>query len=240
MSFILDALRKSENARQRHGGPGLAEVPLLRRRENRPWWIAGIAVLLLVNLGVLLVVLTRDEPVAAPESPVTPVAPASAPPAATPTAPAMPATPPASTTMPAQQAAPGATRSLAEEAAGAIDLNRDPDAPAGSATAAANVPERAPIVQPLAPPAAAATPAPGAEENLPTINELTGDRAANMPAMHIDIHVHSGRPQERFVFINMKKYVEGDTLSEGPVLERITPEGVILNQRGFRFILPRQ
>ncbi len=28
MSFILDALRKSEHARQRQTGPGLAEVPI--------------------------------------------------------------------------------------------------------------------------------------------------------------------------------------------------------------------
>jgi general secretion pathway protein B len=38
----------------------------------------------------------------------------------------------------------------------------------------------------------------------------------------------------------MRKYVEGQSLSEGPMLERITPDGAILNQRGTRFLLPRQ
>ena len=48
-----------------------------------------------------------------------------------------------------------------------------------------------------------------------------GDRAAGIPPLHIDIHVFSANPAERFVFINNRKYVEGATLTEGPVLERI-------------------
>ncbi len=236
MSFILDALRKSENARQRHGGPALAEVPIYRRKESRPWWIGAVVALLLVNLVVLIVVLTRDSetssPAAAAPAPVP--APTTAPQLAPVAAPAPLAAQPAAT------ATPAATRSLADEAAGAVDLARDPDAPPASSTAA-NVPDRPPLVQSL-PPAESNpfTSQNSGNENLPNINELTGDRAANMPAMHIDIHVHSARPAERFVFINMKKYVEGDTLTEGPLLERITADGVILNQRGFRFILPRQ
>ena len=34
MSFILDALRKSEHARQRQTGPGLAEVPVAPTRPK--------------------------------------------------------------------------------------------------------------------------------------------------------------------------------------------------------------
>jgi general secretion pathway protein B len=239
MSFILDALRKSENARQRHGGPALAEVPIYRRRESRPWWIGAVVALLLVNLVVLVVVLTRDNepatPVAATPAPVPePTAPPPAP-AATPAAAPAPVA-----AQPAAAPPPAVTRSLADEAAGAVDLAHDPAAPATS-SAAANVPEGPPLVRSV-PPAESNpfTSQTEGNENLPNINELTGDRAANMPAMHIDIHVHSAKSAERFVFINMKKYIEGDTLSEGPLLERITTDGVILNQGGFRFILPRQ
>jgi hypothetical protein len=38
----------------------------------------------------------------------------------------------------------------------------------------------------------------------------------------------------------MRKYTEGQALKEGPTLERITPDGAILNQQGLRFLLPRQ
>ncbi len=250
MSFILDALRKSENARQRHGGPALAEVPIARRRENKQWWIAAVVALLLINVVVLAVVLIRDndEPVPAAAAPVaaTPIAPAAVPP----TVVATPAPAPA-VTAPMQAApapnpvvanAPPATggHSLAEEAAGAVDLqSRDIDAPPNANSVAGNVPDRAPIVQALNPNAAPGT-AQGPNENLPTLNELTGDRAVNMPAMHLDIHVYSEKPAERFVFINMRKYTEGATLTEGPVVERIRTDGVVLNQKGFRFVLPRQ
>ncbi|MEQ1580222.1 MAG: general secretion pathway protein GspB [Steroidobacteraceae bacterium] len=241
MSFILDALRKSENARQRHGGPALAEVPFARRKDGRPWWVWAIAALLGINLIVLLVVLLRSpEP-----APVTQVAPqpaaiAQAPVATTPPPTAAPATAPpvqaaAAIPEPLEPATPA--KSLADEAASAGSAPpTDPDASA----LAANVPNRAPIVRPLNPGAAAATNAPGTEENLPTLNELTGDRAVGMPPMHLDIHVYSTKPAERFVFINMRKYTEGATLTEGPVLEKIRTDGVVLNQRGFRFVLPRQ
>ena len=77
------------------------------------------------------------------------------------------------------------------------------------------------------------------EEVLPTFREL-GGTSANLPDLHLDIHVHSPVPTERFVFVNMRKYIEGQNLSEGPAVERITSEGVILNHRGLRFLLPRQ
>ena len=60
MSFILDALKKSENQRQRHIGPSLADVQVRRRESNRPWWVLAVAALLVINLGVLLAVLTRN------------------------------------------------------------------------------------------------------------------------------------------------------------------------------------
>ena len=60
MSFILDALKKSENERQRQVGPSLADVQVSQRRTDKPWWVVAVAALLVLNLGVLLVVLTRN------------------------------------------------------------------------------------------------------------------------------------------------------------------------------------
>ena len=63
---------------------------------------------------------------------------------------------------------------------------------------------------------------------LPTISEidLTGSQA--LPDLHLDVHVYATKPAERFVYINMRKYQEGATLAEGPVLERIRRDGVVL------------
>ena len=63
--------------------------------------------------------------------------------------------------------------------------------------------------------------------------EVTGGVAA----LHLDLHVYVTQPQQRFIFVNSRKYKEGDTLAEGPLVEEITPEGAVLNFRGSRFKL---
>jgi len=63
MSFILDALRKSEHARASRLLPGVRERATL---ERRPRWLAGllvsIGVLLIVNLVLLVYMLGRGAP----------------------------------------------------------------------------------------------------------------------------------------------------------------------------------
>ena len=67
MSFILDALRKSEHERQRQTGPALVEVAVAAPKPNTNRWATAAIALLLVNLvaiGVLLlmqVATTRRE-----------------------------------------------------------------------------------------------------------------------------------------------------------------------------------
>jgi general secretion pathway protein B len=108
MSFILDALRKSEHERQRQTGPALVEVPVAAPRPRTNTWATAAIALLVVNLvaiGVLLIVRSGDAP---PDAPVaqapaqTPVQtpPSGAPSSAAPVAAAAPAaqgSPPAAT-----------------------------------------------------------------------------------------------------------------------------------------------
>jgi general secretion pathway protein B len=58
-----------------------------------------------------------------------------------------------------------------------------------------------------------------------------------VPPLHLELHAYSERPAERFVFINGRKYVEGETLAEGPRLVAIQRTGVVLSQQGRRFLL---
>jgi general secretion pathway protein B len=248
MSFILDALKKSENERQRQVGPSLADVQVGQRRINKPWWAVAVGALLVVNLGVLIVVLMRDgdarsnTPRAAAENST---ADTSATDARAGTQVPLPAS---ASRMPrgnpTLNAPTGSGRSLADEAgsgeAGVV-LDSDPQL-----SAAANVPEGSPLVRPInAPAVAPATIQPQAqaqtasEEMLPTQMDLAAGGTV-LPEMHLDIHVYSARPTDRFVFVNMQKYTEGQALKEGPTLERITTEGAVLNHRGMRFLLPRQ
>jgi hypothetical protein len=41
------------------------------------------------------------------------------------------------------------------------------------------------------------------------------------------------------VFINGRRYTQGDSIAEGPRVEEITQDGAVLNYRGQRFLLPR-
>jgi general secretion pathway protein B len=59
MSFILDALKKSETDRQRQNGPALFEVKVAPPRNGLPLWAIGLAVLLAVNLVIVAWVLLR-------------------------------------------------------------------------------------------------------------------------------------------------------------------------------------
>ena len=59
MSFILDALKKSETDRQRQNGPALFEVRVAPPRNGLPLWAMGLAALLAVNLLIVGWVLLR-------------------------------------------------------------------------------------------------------------------------------------------------------------------------------------
>ena len=53
MSFILDALRKSELERQKNAPPGIANVPVTRRHSPRTVWVPIAVALLAANLLLL-------------------------------------------------------------------------------------------------------------------------------------------------------------------------------------------
>jgi general secretion pathway protein B len=235
MSFILDALKKSENERQRQVGPSLADVQVRERRNDKPWWAVAVAALLVLNLGVLLVVLTRD----GDEKPSAAQAAREAAPSAPVTAAANQGTqtplPASASRMPRGNPS---VNSLADEAGGEAGFgDADPQL-----STAANVPEGPPLVRPIEAPAVTPSTVPQAqpeEEVLPTQTDVAAGGTV-LPEMHLDIHVYSAAPSDRFVFVNMRKYSEGQALKEGPTLERITPDGAVLNHRGLRFLLPRQ
>ena len=63
---------------------------------------------------------------------------------------------------------------------------------------------------------------------------------AAMKTLRIRSSVYRAQPRDRFVFINGRKYVEGDRLAEGPVLVSIAPTGAVLSHAGRRFMLVQE
>jgi len=228
MSFILDALKKSESERQRQTIPGLVDAGIGRRPARLPLWAIGLCVLLGINLIVLLLVLTRGWLTPSAAQPAAPVAAARAPGSAPALSPAVSAEQPFSPLDGAPQYAP------------------EIPIPAPVTSSASRQPTAGPIA-PAPHEARRRDPVltnddykPADEEVLPSINEIHLSGAQALPELHLDVHVYATQAAERFVFINMRKYHEGATLEEGPTIERIRRDGVVLDYQGLRFLLPRQ
>lgn len=250
MSFILDALRKSEHERQRQTGPALVEAPVATPRpRSNPWATAAILLLLvnLVAIGVVLIMKSRDEPAARPAAAETAGSPAAAVPApqATVTR-TLPPPPPAAVAQPTLQPPAGGSRNPLEQEMSSATPPMEPEAAAAAAApppgpAAVRPVQRGSVVYqtlPEAEPTSGYRPAGDAPTgNLPRADEMTARGA--LPELRLELHVWSTQPQERFVFVNGRRYREGDSLAEGPAVEEITRDGVVLNSGGNRFLLGR-
>ncbi|MCP4000675.1 MAG: general secretion pathway protein GspB [Gammaproteobacteria bacterium] len=202
MSFILDALRKSENERQRNQTPGMANLQAQNTRQGSGIWIPLVALLVGINLSLVVVMwflsddkqpVTQD--IKAPQAPAT-------------------------------SSQPG--RRLSAELSPV------------STTPTANPQKN----NPATPDLQFGTPTPdytnNADDGIPTLAELMLANTISIPKLHLDIHVYSETPTERFVFINMSRYNEGATLSEGPKVVRISKNGVVLRYQGQDFLMVRE
>lgn len=223
MSFILDALRKSDTEHQQQSQKGLTTPQQRAPKAPRNVWVPVVGGLLALNAVVLtLFVATRDndDPVATAADPV------------------------------AETTAALETRSLRDEAASrqapqpVAETARPEPQPVAAAPKPAPTVAAAPVeVTPAAPPpAAAAAELPSSDTirpSLPSFEQLVLGGIIATPPLHLDMHVFAGERDKRFVFINMSKYREGEALKEGPVLEEITGTGVVLSHQGNRFTLER-
>lgn len=229
MSFILDALKKSENDRQRQVSPALFEVKVAAPRRKFPVWAIGLGVLLAVNVVVLAWVLMRQ---------------------------------PAAAAAPATASAPAAA---ADSEKSDMVTVRMPANVSSTVTVAPNNPEAGVVAPSLAPPLAEEPLLSGQEPTVPpdynandyvsavSPSQARADalrRSGNVPSrdeaiaqgvqlpdLRLDLHVYSPKPADRFVFINMRKLREGESLPEGIRVEEITPTGAELSYRGKRFAL---
>ena len=61
--------------------------------------------------------------------------------------------------------------------------------------------------------------------------------AAEPPKLQVQVVLYSEVPSERMVFINGRRYAEGDKVDADTVVERITPEGAVVARGGERFTL---
>jgi len=220
MSFILDALKKSETDRQQRSSAEFSKVPTSGGPARAPGWLLILGVLLAINLVVLLGLFLKpgSEPANSPSAALI----------ETGTLAANDASAVPTERVGSDQGSPSFASRVAE-----VQRSRPATTDNNSIVAAATEPETAAVLPVLRNDTARDT------ASLPTIYEVIADGSVVLPELHLDIHVYSEARQDRFVFINMSKQREKSQLSEGPLVEEITPDGVILSYRGTSFLLPR-
>ncbi len=236
MSFILDALKKSEVERQRQTVPGLMDAGRAPLRRRFPVWAAALGVLLLVNLAVLMWLLLRHQsaapgPARGAPPPFEPQLATRAPASLRPSVPATAAAPSGQAAVPAAATDHFSPMDGPPSYAPEIPLASAEVAPATAAPAAAH---RSTAAAPASQP-----PPDEPDEVLPTLGELNLTGPDAPPDLHLDVHVWATSGADRFVYINGHKYREGAHLQEGPTVERIRRDGVVLDSHGTRFLLPR-
>ncbi len=243
MSFILDALKKSEADRQRQAGPALLEMRVVPVQRRLPLWAIVVGLLLLVNVVLLGWFALHRTPadtgnsaglIAATPGGVPAAAPGAAPGGVPGTATGTGNVPGALLGTPAIPG-PAAANSPAwmAQQANAVPAQNDyqerelaPPAPEAD-----NPADHTPAVNDTA-----GTARSGRSAGLHSYVELSG----KLPELRLDLHVFAAKPTDRYAFINMHKLREGDVTPEGVRVVEITADGVVLDYRGTEFLLGHQ
>lgn len=214
MSYILDALKKASEQRG-ESAPGfrrLITTPPAPEDRRRAWTRVGIVAVCAVAAGATAFVALRPAPVApvavSTKPPVVARAPAEAPRATAPT-------PRAVAPLAPRVVAPLISIPPVAEPPRAVPANRPPSV----------------VVAPHADPPVA-TPAP-----MPSPPPVPAATATGELKLKLEVLVYSDVASERMVFINGRKYVQGDTVAERARVEEIQADGVVLSEQGRRFTL---
>jgi len=72
--------------------------------------------------------------------------------------------------------------------------------------------------------------------SVPSRDEVLA-QGTSVPDLRLDLHVYDPDPAKRFVFINMHKLREGESMPDGVRLDEISQKGARLTYRGTQFTL---
>jgi general secretion pathway protein B len=214
MSYILDALKKSEREREAQASPHAASAEPQAVVAHAPLIALAVGILGAAAAGTWWGLASQPtdvtapqpatagiaEPVASPSPQTTGVAEPDAPPDAPVSAPATP------------------TRDLAEQAR---KSTRPRQARAASAASAVG------------------TPRADSSNEIPFLHALPTELRRGIPEMTVNIHVYAADEASRMLYINNRPALKGETIEGGVLVEDIVPDGVVLRFRGVRFKLPR-
>jgi general secretion pathway protein B len=260
MSYILNALRKSEQERQAKQPETATERILLPRPKQSRKTALWIAAILLSNFLIIagFIWMTSHKTVpSVPQAASNPRVEALAPAPPAPTAPKIkPSVPPVSA-----KDSPSAT--IAEQAAVNLPPKNPLPSKAGNLKkiAPARRPETAKVknedvhrsagtepaakrlhpaeINPSASEVKKPESAPAAARPIPFLEELPYEVRQSIPKMTVNVFVYSPNPSESFVVINMEKYKTGQLTKDSVELKEIRPESLVVNYHDRIFRIGR-
>lgn len=200
MSLILEALKKSEQQRQREKAPSLQSIHqpahIVSKPARQPWLLFAVAVVI-VNIAVLGYWFWRQQNNAIPVAQVLPSV---------------------STAQPHKENESDNSSSSAQR--------ESVQAAASANTSAEKI---QPEFTQITPRGAVDHVAPSdSTQRVEEIGELPESVRNNLPAMTFSFHVYSDNPEQRTIIINDRRVREGEEISTGLKLQAITQDGVIL------------
>ena len=200
MSYILDALRKSDQQRRRNAAPTLLTLQPSAVVRKRPAYVTyGLLAVILIGGGVVVGWLRpwQSEPAAVKPVESKPI-----------------------------ESKPGPAAPVASEIASHVKPdNVLPEANSLASGKTAPPPERRVDI--------AAADAAG--ETVVEMEKLPTSIREEVSKITISVHAYSNTPGKRLVGIGRRILHEGDYVQPGLKLEEITPDGMILGYKGYRF-----
>lgn len=220
MSYILDALKKSDKERQQGTSPHLYSIHSsaspgrkIAPLHLRPglWLFVGGILLFVVGFGILSFLNRQSVP-----PPMT----------------ALDSNRPATLQQPPGQAA-------------IQDAKQVPDQTAGNNAQTVHqviIKENNRVLRSVAvedppPPRPRQTITDITPGSLPLFQDLSADIRAEVPELKFAGHTYSTDPVQRMIIVNGQIHREGDTVAQSTHLSEITWEGVILDFKGTRFLI---
>lgn len=261
MSYILDALKKSDQKRKLGAVPGLqtdhaALINIEKKRRSYPKIVAVVAGVLLLNVMLWLWWARPwqiDPPqqqaslvVVAPVAPAQPVVPQTSQSAMPPSLPSSDTSPGlvAQVPLPANPVAPVTT----DVAAPTWEVEDDQEVADpvlsypeefSEPTDGLDEQEGAAVDEVAEAPEVVATPEVALTPNVMAQADLPGNIQQALPQIQISLHFFSNKPEARLVRINDRFLHEGDMVANELRLEEIIESGVVLRFRGYQFRVDR-
>ncbi len=246
MSYILDALRKSERERQQAdplvlNPVGSEAIELPGRRVGLMGAVAVFVVVAIALSAYWIVISNRVAPVTVPKN--SPASTESQKIRSGPEAALAEKTPPEIKTIrPAPELKPSpfaATRPRSSVRDLAKEARTAPSTPSSSAAtavvAAPSVPNQGNAITK----AAAATPVATEKEPIKFLRAMPADFQRELRDLNVTIHIYAPNEADRILYINNRQYRAGEQVRDGVVVEEIVPDGAVLTYHGQRFKLPR-